>query len=446
MKSKRYDIFVSYSHSDRELVQQFAHLLDVHRVRVWFDGWEMRPGDVLRERISEGIANADYLLVVLSPAALSSNWVKYELNSSMIREIEQGHVVVIPALAPGVEHQMLPNDLRGKLYVDLRDPQSRAAGVQQIVALVNPEARPEASPPPDISGDETNYQRIIARSRPDSAPEAAQLFARSLLGRGDTAKAKLALQRAIDFEGSAVEASMARELARLLAQEKNYRRAAEICLLAGANQPIGIAGVDYFLVELQKVPQKRINRFFSARPSEYFIEQVELIERFFEVQGGGGLLRGRHIEGEGMVPIEDLVDNVFGRLYPRDEEVEQRKKDLRVRITAGDPDDAPEAAYRFGELLESEQHRFQAECAFEWARGTRHPTIYPLASNRLAHKYVTKPEIQRRYFQAAICFGDAELAREAAYKLAKLLDRAGDSQSAQFLRQEWDQAMRNVTP
>ena len=73
MRPNSYDMFVSYSHKDRELVQQFAHLLDAHRVRVWFDAWEMQPGDILRERIADGIESADYFLVILSPDSLESN-------------------------------------------------------------------------------------------------------------------------------------------------------------------------------------------------------------------------------------------------------------------------------------------------------------------------------------------------------------------------------------
>ena len=57
----------------------------------------MKPGDVLRERINEGIEQANYFLVVLSENSLKSSWVKFELNSAMIREIEERHVRVIPS-------------------------------------------------------------------------------------------------------------------------------------------------------------------------------------------------------------------------------------------------------------------------------------------------------------------------------------------------------------
>jgi hypothetical protein len=141
MSAKPYDLFVSYSHTDRELVQRVARALTTRKARVWFDGWEMKPGDTLRDRLSDGIANASYMLVILSQSSLGSNWVKYELNSGMIFEIEQDRVKVIPALAPGVEYSMLPADLRAKYCLDFRSPEAFDGSIEAIINLVQPELR-----------------------------------------------------------------------------------------------------------------------------------------------------------------------------------------------------------------------------------------------------------------------------------------------------------------
>src|SRR5215468_2555636 len=114
MQEKKFDVFVSYSHADKALVESLAKALRRRHVRVWIDGWEMKPGDILRDKISDGIANASFFFVVLSPSALASRWVKYELNSGMIDEIEQRHVRVIPAIAGQAEFADLPGDLRAK--------------------------------------------------------------------------------------------------------------------------------------------------------------------------------------------------------------------------------------------------------------------------------------------------------------------------------------------
>jgi len=53
--SSEYDFFISYSDGDRPIVERLAQSLSQRRVRIWWDRWEMRPGDLLRERINEGL-------------------------------------------------------------------------------------------------------------------------------------------------------------------------------------------------------------------------------------------------------------------------------------------------------------------------------------------------------------------------------------------------------
>jgi hypothetical protein len=138
MNIKPYDIFVSYSHKQRQLVMELARRLRAGRVRVWFDDWEMQPGDFLRERISKGIEESRYFLVVVSRDALTSNLVKYELNCGIVAEIEQNGVNVIPALAPQMEYELLPVDLRAKSYLDLRTTEGTEESTRRLIKLLNP--------------------------------------------------------------------------------------------------------------------------------------------------------------------------------------------------------------------------------------------------------------------------------------------------------------------
>jgi beta-lactamase class D len=41
----KYDVFLSYSSKDRKVVRQLAKRLKKDGVRVWFDEWEIKPGD-----------------------------------------------------------------------------------------------------------------------------------------------------------------------------------------------------------------------------------------------------------------------------------------------------------------------------------------------------------------------------------------------------------------
>ena len=90
---RRYDYFISYAHEDRALVQRLAQALDDAGVRLWWDRWEMQPGDILRERINAGLEASAHYLVVVSESSLQSNWVRYELNAAFIRSIEERKLV-----------------------------------------------------------------------------------------------------------------------------------------------------------------------------------------------------------------------------------------------------------------------------------------------------------------------------------------------------------------
>src|SRR4051794_22339139 len=140
-----YDYFVSYSHQDSDVVRRLATLLSRARVRLWWDRWEMAPGDVLRERINAGIEASRGYIVIVSPHSLNSPWVQHELNAAFIRSIEERAVRLIAALVGDVEFSDLPIDLRTRYGLDFRTPAVMARGIEQLVQLAHPERRERAA-------------------------------------------------------------------------------------------------------------------------------------------------------------------------------------------------------------------------------------------------------------------------------------------------------------
>lgn len=110
-------IFISYSRTDRDFVDTLARGLVHNKINVWLDRWELHVGDSLITRIQQAITDASALLVVLSRASVNSEWCKKELNSGLIRELEERRVVVLPVLAEDCE---IPMFLRDKVYADCR--------------------------------------------------------------------------------------------------------------------------------------------------------------------------------------------------------------------------------------------------------------------------------------------------------------------------------------
>lgn len=108
-------VFISYSTIDSDFVDKLSKELVERRINVWLDKWAMKPGDSLLDKIQEGIAEASYLLVVLSNNSLESEWCKCELKSAIMRELEERKVIVIPIL---IEKCDIPLFLKEKLYAD----------------------------------------------------------------------------------------------------------------------------------------------------------------------------------------------------------------------------------------------------------------------------------------------------------------------------------------
>ena len=108
--------FLSYSHADKELATKLANTLRASGVDVWFDKWDILPGDSLIQKIfEEGLANADVFMVLVSKNSVNSRWVRQELDVALVKRIE-GITRVIPVVVDGVNP---PEHLRTLRWVDL---------------------------------------------------------------------------------------------------------------------------------------------------------------------------------------------------------------------------------------------------------------------------------------------------------------------------------------
>lgn len=110
-------IFISYSHTDKEFVDRLAAHMVKRNAQVWIDTWELNVGDSIIQRVQDAITESDALLVVLSEASVKSEWCKKELNSGLIRELDEKRVVVLPVVINNCD---IPLFLREKMHADLR--------------------------------------------------------------------------------------------------------------------------------------------------------------------------------------------------------------------------------------------------------------------------------------------------------------------------------------
>lgn len=93
----KYDVFISHASEDKEsFVEPLATALQVSRLKVWYDRFELKLGDSLREKIDQGLANSRYGVVVLSKAFFAKEWPKSELDALVTRQNNEGKKVILP--------------------------------------------------------------------------------------------------------------------------------------------------------------------------------------------------------------------------------------------------------------------------------------------------------------------------------------------------------------
>jgi hypothetical protein len=73
------EVFLSHSSQDREMAGRVAEMLRTHGVPVWFSQANIVGAQQWHDEIGAALERCDWFVVVLSPDAILSKWVKREL-------------------------------------------------------------------------------------------------------------------------------------------------------------------------------------------------------------------------------------------------------------------------------------------------------------------------------------------------------------------------------
>src|SRR5258707_10045905 len=81
-----FDVFLSHSSNDKQVVRAIAERLRADGLRVWFDDWEIRPGDSIPAKIEEGLEHSRVLVLFMSASAFGSEWAQLEAGTFRFRD------------------------------------------------------------------------------------------------------------------------------------------------------------------------------------------------------------------------------------------------------------------------------------------------------------------------------------------------------------------------
>ena len=150
--NKSYDVFLSYSNTDREFVTRLAHDLLKAGLNVWLDQWSLTPGETLAEAINAALKASHVQVVVMSPDYFQSEWTRQEWHYALGREVEIGSVKLVPIM---YRDCLVPSMLQSKVWLDFRDPNryqdSLARLVPSLYQLTN-KATPVTNQPQASAG------------------------------------------------------------------------------------------------------------------------------------------------------------------------------------------------------------------------------------------------------------------------------------------------------
>jgi pSer/pThr/pTyr-binding forkhead associated (FHA) protein len=163
-------IFVSHSHEDSDFSSDLVASLRARlgqQTQVWHDiSGGLTGGESLWRTIISQISACDVFLLVMSPAALRSSAVRFELDMALVRRL-QGKTQIIPVL---YHHCDVPLELMILQYVSFLPPKSHDQAFADLITAID--ALPRSSSPSTAVLPLEDRLGLIALGPPSSNPGA----------------------------------------------------------------------------------------------------------------------------------------------------------------------------------------------------------------------------------------------------------------------------------
>lgn len=119
MKKYKFDVFISHSSKDKELILQVIADLQNNGISYWVDHEQIQFGDNITNKIEDGLQGSKYILVALSKNLGKSNWCRAEYGPILNREYNMNsEKKVIPINLDNCSDEEIPLLLYDKRRAD----------------------------------------------------------------------------------------------------------------------------------------------------------------------------------------------------------------------------------------------------------------------------------------------------------------------------------------
>jgi hypothetical protein len=138
-QSKKYDLFISYSRKNTDVIKQIVNEMQNQGLSPWFDDNSINPGDNFTTIIQQDITKAKYIVVFIGNDGFGP-WQEAEIDIALDQAISK-KCILIPVLLEGVPMQQL-KDLKPLLaryqciqWQDMNDIEDIVGNIKRIVRM-----------------------------------------------------------------------------------------------------------------------------------------------------------------------------------------------------------------------------------------------------------------------------------------------------------------------
>lgn len=130
-------VFISYSWDDKDFVVKLRRGLQDRGISVDIDEQFILVGDDLPVRITSAIDRCDFFLIVLSPSATFSKWVKKEFEYAQARARQLHYTFILGAYYKTCEFTEQFVFFENKVFADFRNQENFDKALGEIIAAIN---------------------------------------------------------------------------------------------------------------------------------------------------------------------------------------------------------------------------------------------------------------------------------------------------------------------